>query len=115
MDPRGRSTCKLSFRLANLPAIQLLHEIELVSRILLQKLKNLEGEILVKISKAFPRRELKLEKFSFFFLFTREIVNLRVSPERIFTRFILRTVSIIPPLNVFLASTPRLLQGNCFN
>lgn len=25
MDPRRRSTCKLSFRLANLPAIQLLH------------------------------------------------------------------------------------------
>lgn len=63
----------------------------------------------MKISKAFPRRELKLEKFSFFFLFTREIVNLRVSPERIFTRFI-RTVSIIPPLNIFLASTPRLLR-----
>lgn len=64
----------------------------------------------MKISKAFPQRELKLEKFFFFFLFTREIVNLRVSPERIFTRFILRTVSIIPPLNVFLASTPRLLR-----
>lgn len=49
-----------------------------------------------------------------FFLFTREIVNLRVSPERIFTRFILRTVSIIPPLNVFLASTPYYVTRKLF-